>query len=131
MQELSFSGGELWGKKQRLRKPEELLWVPVALLQHKYPVWDGAAPIALARQDRGREEELPLRAAAPSPDQDSHRDTRKVSGVLLCLSFGSSSLMKNQYGQKEAWGHLSLCLHGHVRAEAEAKHKKRTNLGSA
>lgn len=55
---------------------------------------------------------------------------RKVSGVLFCLSFRNSSLMRNQYGQKEAQGHLSLCLHGLMRAEAEAKHKKRTNLGS-
>lgn len=51
-----------------------------------------------------------------------------MSGVVLCLSFRSPSLIKNQYGQKEARGHLSLSLHGLVRAEA--KRKKRTDLGS-
>lgn len=127
MQELSFSGRVLWAKKLRLRKPKELPWVHVTLLQHKFLVWDGAAPIVPARQDRGREEELPLKAAALSPGQGSHGE---VSAVLLCLIFRSLSLTKNQYGQKEAGGHLSLCLHGLVRAEAEPKHKNWTNLGS-
>lgn len=55
MQELPFLGRGLWGKKQSLRKPEERLRIPVALLRYKYPAWDGAAPIALAKQDRERE----------------------------------------------------------------------------
>lgn len=69
MQELSSERG-LRGEKQRLRKPEELLWIPVTLLQHKYPVWNGTAPITPARHDSGKEEELPLRASALSPRQD-------------------------------------------------------------